>query len=716
MCNALIKSNLRMNKDKGPRRCWQHMIVAEWAILGGFLLVGLALRAGYLSESVSTPDFASPILDPQLNDYWARAMVSGDWTPPPNADDPQIGSTAYGRPPAYPYVLATMYLLFGGSYLAPRVIQMLLGLVNVVLLFVLGRSLFGKAAGLVAAGLMAVYWAFIYFEGELNAPVFLILLALLLVLLLLRWPERPSLPRSLAAGALLGLFALFRPNVLLVGVMVLLWFAWVSRRRSLPWRRCTLASITFCMGCVLSIAPALIRNYTAADEFVLISYYGGVNAYAGNNAHAKGVSPEIPDIQEISGMDTWNCFSYPKLVQGLGRKLGKDDMGFAEASRYFYGRALEFLLHHPFKALQLTLRKAFLFWGPAEISDSKVIQCARADSRILPHLPGFPVALSLFVLGAALFFLGRPRVGEGVTLSNPQARWEACVLVLLFILAYFASVLPFFISGRYRMPVLPFMLLFGAYGICCLGWSMLERDYARAGLLTAGLVGLYVLAHVQIVPYSPDASTWRFHRALAYFAADAHPDGMNELEKALVLDPKHVEANIRMGYERANAGQTREAVSHYLEALRSSPGHTLAHNNLGHELARHEQWEEAENHYRAALRVNPYYTLARNNLGNLFLAQGKTEEAITEYATIIDTDPNDRFAHYNLGNAYSALGDLDKAIEHYRRAVSVAPDFREAQEKLAAALRAFMTDQDAKAAQTPVHEKRKQKRRRRASE
>ena len=191
----------------------------------------MALAGGYLAHMLNAPDFAAPTLDPQLNDYWARALVTGDWTPPEEADDPEIRSTPYGRPPGYPYVLALVYRLSGGSYLAPRVVQMALGLVNVLLLFMLGRAVFGRAVGLIAAALMAVYWAFIYFEGELNSPVFVVFLALLLLHVMRLWRKDGGAGWALAAGVVLGLLALMRPNALLVGGAVVLWFGWVAVRR-----------------------------------------------------------------------------------------------------------------------------------------------------------------------------------------------------------------------------------------------------------------------------------------------------------------------------------------------------------------------------------------------------------------------------------------------------------------------------------------------------
>ena len=360
-------------------------------LLFAVLALALLLRVAYLFFNMQSPDFRAPVLDPQLNDYWARALVSGDWTPPPHADNPEIQTTPYGRPPAYPWMLAAIYRLTNGSYLAPRIVQLLVGLLNIVLVFVLGRRLSGNGTGIIAALFMAIFWAAIYFEGELNSPVWEVLFALGMILCLLRWSDTSAARWLAAAGSFLGVGALMRPNVLLAGCAVLVWVVWYGYRSKINMGRLLVMAAVFAGTAVLVIFPVLVRNWIVGGQFVFISYYGGINAYIGNNPHAEGTSPEVPDLYEISGVEEWNCFNYPSIVRGLARHLGEPDFNFSKASRYFYKRAFAFWRDSPLQALRLTLRKAWLFWGPHEISDSKVVHYERVQSKVLSwlvaHLP-----------------------------------------------------------------------------------------------------------------------------------------------------------------------------------------------------------------------------------------------------------------------------------------------------------------------------------------
>ncbi|MBA7486416.1 Beta-barrel assembly-enhancing protease [subsurface metagenome] len=691
--------------------------------LAGIILLGLVLRISYLREIVHNPDFSFPQIDAGYYDYWARGLATGDWTVPENFSnfvDPEIRVSPYFRPPGYPFFLAFVYHLSNGSYLTARIVQMALGLANCVLAYFLGKAIFGRRIGLVFALFVSVYWAFIYFEGELLAPVLLVTLALSLIYVLSFWPDKLTFQRGCAGGVFLGLCALARTNFLLFGPVVLVWSGWIARQQR-NGRRIGPTWLGFVLGAVVVIAPVTIRNWIVARDLVLIASNAGISLYTGNHEQATGRYSVIPNLRELGLEEEWTCFDYPRIVRGVELLNGKR-MKHSEVSSYFTKKSIAYVRSHPKRTLKLLAIKAALFWGPVEVPNNKVISCEKANSATLRYMPGFPLAVSLAVLGLIHLFLGRRNLSEQKKTPPPvtDKQFQVSILILLFTLTYFVSYLPFFMAGRYRVPVIPFFFLSGAYGLCRVGRLFVSgRYYAVAGWL-AILVSLYFVASIRIVPYEPDAAQWHLLRATCYRLAKKpelavkecqevvriRPDlekghrrladmlfqkkdnagAIQHYTKAVQLKPYRFDVHYHLGLALSSQGELDKAISHFREALRIKPVIPEVHYSLGTVLKSKGQIETAIDHYRQALKLKPDYTKARYSLATTLLAQGKSDEAISHARWILKHNPNQASAHNLLGGALKSKGKIDEAIGHYHQALKLRPDYHQAHNNLAGAL------------------------------
>ncbi|HOC70349.1 MAG TPA: tetratricopeptide repeat protein, partial [Candidatus Hydrogenedentes bacterium] len=464
---------------------------------------------------------------------------------------------------------------------------------------------------------------------------------------------------------LLGVGALMRPNILLPGGAILAWVVWHAKKGGGSTGSVITTVPVYLGSALLIIFPVIIRNWVVGGQFVFISYYGGINAYIGNNPHSGGTSPEVPDLYEISGVEEWNCFNYPSIVRGLARHLKKPDLDFSGASRYFYKRALLFWRETPLQAIALTLRKAWLFWGPHEISDSKVIHYERLHSNLLSRLPRFSLLLALALTGLVVCVLSNK--------SRERMDPSASALSLLFVVGYFFSILPFFISERYRFPVVPFLLPFAGFAVV-LAWERLrQRKIKAVFLVTLGFILCYGVATYPLLSYAPDYSTWYLHRGLAHAAQGDMRDAEAALEQALRENPDNDEAHLQLGYIHATQGLKEDAMEHYRRALEANPNNVFAANNLGYEHYLKNEYPEAEKYYRQALERYPIYTLALNNLGNVLLREGRAEEALACFEKALDIHPHDPFARYNIGNVHLETGAFDKAVEVFQQAFEEQP-------------------------------------------
>ena len=648
----------------------------ELIILCGILLFAFLLRILYINEITQNPDFSSPILDASFHDYWAKGLSSGNWTIPDDYNDPMIQSIPYQKSPGYPYFLSFIYWLFGSSHLIVRIAQMVLGLANCTLAFFFARKWFGNTVGLILSSFMSFYWIFIYFEGELYAPVLLVFLSLLLIYTISLWVEKTNILRCTFGGFVLGLFALVRSNVLLFWPVAAIWLTWIlSRRRN--FNNMFLGLSFFALGTVLAISPATIRNYVVANELVLISTNGGLNLYIGNNELSDGIKPTIPSLKEISGSDSWTPLDYAVIVRGLGRKLGKD-LEYSEASSYWAQEAVHYIISHPWKFLTLTLKKAGLFWGSQEVGNPTEIHFARVNSNVLRYIPGnFSLILALSIAGIIMLYLEHKKQCclNKTEITSYKTQYEVSVLIILFVITYFVSFLPFLVSARFRVPLIPFIFLFGSYGLYRIAEFIGNSNFRGLAGWLSFIIILYASSKLFSPDYKPDLAQWHYYKGLSFLQKGETEQAIKKYLQAIKIKSNFPEAHNHLAAALSKQGQHNEAIVHFNKALRINPDFADAHNNLGVTLIKQGKFDDAISHYSRALQIKPDFAEAHLNTGLALAAQLKINEALTHYTRALLIKPDYAEAHHEWGVILAKQGMLNEAITHFLEALRIKPDY-----------------------------------------
>jgi 4-amino-4-deoxy-L-arabinose transferase-like glycosyltransferase len=177
------------------------------------------------------------------------------------------------HPPFYSVVLAGPAELGLTSPDAQRLAGSVFGAGTIATLGLLGRRLGGVRAGLLAAGLAALYPALIAADGALMSESLYGLLVALSLLAAYRLLEAPTVGRAAALGAVAGLAALTRGEALLLLPLLLVP---LLRRRS--WRAAVVALLAF----AAVLTPWTARNWIVFDRPVLVATNSGT-AIAGAN-------------------------------------------------------------------------------------------------------------------------------------------------------------------------------------------------------------------------------------------------------------------------------------------------------------------------------------------------------------------------------------------------------------------------------------------------
>ena len=378
------------------------------------------------------------------------------------------GQPTSWRPPLYPFILSGLYMLVGTTHpVVARAFQAILSLVNALVVYLLGRRLFGERAGLGAALLFTVYPSFLFYNNHLLTEVLFTFFLTFTAYCFAVYLESGRLPPLAASGAALGLAVLTREIVWpMVGVMALL-VGSVTRPGFTRW---TWHSAVLLLPFLVVTTPWVIRNTHVQETFTLIATNGGIVFFEGNYEHTPLDRP-------------WRSHALePELKV---RRLLPIGLTEGQRQRIAFRKGLEFMRTHPGLTLRRAVIKTANVWGLERELVGVLLKGGYGKpgkgAVLLVTAAIFGVyALSILSGMAGLCFaLARP--GQGMSFHLFFA-----ALVVLLTLAHALA----FGHPRYHLPLMP---LFSAYAAHA--WTIRKefwngrRSWAfKAASLAAGLL------------------------------------------------------------------------------------------------------------------------------------------------------------------------------------------------------------------------------------
>lgn len=271
-----MPSPVRFWRDAGPRAK-----PFAWA-LGGIAAVALAVR--WVLVLV-----VRPTCDPPLTGSGSCFRVAGDatyyhWQALLLGDGHGFAHPYYwlqtghvadsaSHPPAYSALLGLFSAVGLESATTHRLISGLLGTATVVVIGILARRLAGPRAGLIAAGLAAVYPMLWINDGMLQAESLYGLEIAVMLLLAHRFWDEPTWPRVAGLSAVIALATLTRTEALAFFVVLVLPLSLRLPGRS--WRdRLQLTAVAAVVG-ALCLAPWVVYNLTRFELPVYLTNSAG---------------------------------------------------------------------------------------------------------------------------------------------------------------------------------------------------------------------------------------------------------------------------------------------------------------------------------------------------------------------------------------------------------------------------------------------------------
>ncbi len=578
--------------------------------------LALLLRVDWQLAFGELPIGRSPAIDEALHWDWAQALAAGEGSP----------ERPYFRAPLYPWWLGLLHAA-GLGLAGLRWAGTALGLASLLLLAQLGLRHSSRLTALWLLALGGLGGAWIYYEPQLLLEHQVLFLVLAATACWLEAHRREPGWADAGLGLALALAALTRPNALLLAPLAV--FLLLRREPDLGKRvqRLALWGLGWLPPLLL---VAGLNGWPGSGVF--IASQGGVNLWIGLNDQADGRSAVLPGRGHA-----WEREDAARLAaEALGRPATS-----GEEDAWFSAQAWRWVAENPVRATWLTVRKLGWLLGPEELGNNTSPPVLAARRPWMKPLLAISWWLVL-VPGLAGLLLGLPR--------TPGLRpWVAGALTI-----YAASFLPFFITGRFRLPLFPLLALPAAELLAHLctrdGRDWLAgrlRPVVWAGLsalaLALGAAAVFQMTELDTTARRGQMAWQEFQLGNAWLRLEEPDSARAAYHRALAATSHLAEVRLNLGLLAATS-RPQTADSLFREELKVDPRSAKAWNNLGALRLRAGLLAEARECYHRALELRPGLQDAAWNLGLVecrmgleALRRGDREEAARSLAAAAAT-------------------------------------------------------------------------------
>jgi 4-amino-4-deoxy-L-arabinose transferase-like glycosyltransferase len=606
-----VKKIKKKNDKRIKRGSWYENKYLWVIVAAGFLL-----RLIYVLETKDTPFFQNLFSDSKIYFDWASKIVnSGNW----------LGGDVFFMSPAYPYFLAFVFLIFGKSITFIRVLQVIVSSINIIIVFLTTKNLYSEKAGYIAAIIAALFSSFIFYSGAIlseTLQTFVISILLLILsnkekLFSFDSKEVKTLRRWALVGITLAVAAIFRANILLFYPALLAWMIYSFRKDKTYKPYLVRAMLFVSVGLLIPVFLITIRNFAVSGDFVLLTSNGGINFYLGNNKNAAGV------FNSPSDFDFYSDLSGQKYAEKIsGKKLTA-----SETNIFWISKSIAFISSHPLDDIDLTLKKLLLFLGSNDNPQSAIMDMNffRENYAKILKFP-FPDFYFVFLLSVFGFF------------ATWKERSEFS-LFYIFICCYIISTIMFFVIGRFRIALVPILIVFAAIGVENIYVYIKSKNFKKILLPVVAIV-IILLIEAFFAPH------YKFNNYDAY------------LKLGDVAYDKH-------DYDLA--------IKYYNKSLMLK-NYYMTFDHLGNAYSREKEFRAAYYNYRKAIESNPKHALSYFNLGSMYVQTGDYDKALITFKEAVKIDPDLSDAYRNMAIIYYMNEDYQNSLNYFEKYLKQSTD------------------------------------------
>lgn len=232
----------------------------------------------------------------------------------------------------------------------------------------------------------------------------------------------------------------------------------------------------------------------------------------------------------------------------------------------------------------------------------------------------------------------------------------------------------FFVTARYRLPMIPVLAIFAALAIDNIASGTAKRSPRRLVVAAASFVMLLVIGRMDPLGYAGGSDAQGHQMMAALYEDQGDLTAAEDYYRlALKADPTLPHAHNDLGLLLLGQGEVEMATNHLELAAQYQHDEWLIQYNLGLAYTTGERWWEAVDQYRLVQQMVPQLNDATNDLARTWLMLGYADSALVQYRRLMKVIPDDYLLHFSTGLCHHVLEQRDSALWHYRQSLKLDP-------------------------------------------
>jgi 4-amino-4-deoxy-L-arabinose transferase-like glycosyltransferase len=547
---------------------------------------------------------------------WGFDIASGDI----------IGDRVFMKWPLYAYFLGFILKLFDANVQPVFVIHVLLSSLQCVFIYLIGRKIFNRIVGIIAAFLCVTYGFFSFYDGLLLYSTLSLFLNSGFLLFIIYSDNKLTAARLLIAGLFLGLCTLAQGNAALFGVAAVSWL--IIRQESNARRRIAWTA-SFILGLAIIISPVTVRNYVVGNDFVPLTGSLGAGFFLGNNPTADGLY-SFPDYFPLSQEAIF------MEIKTMARAETDKRLTTSEVSWFWLSKSIDYMVQQPLDFILLQLSKLTYFFRVFEPVYDMEFNIIRDKIDIFN-----------FLLFDLRFILPLGFIGMLINIRFFKEKAPLYLAVILFSLSNIA----FYVTTRYRMTFVPFMSVFagaGAYSF----WDYLKnKKFVHFACWITLTIIFFDIVHIPVSDdliksrmKSPSLMMTRYANiGFNYMKRGDYASALSYADKAHNVNPLNYSGILLKGRIYLEKNNIKMAEKNFKDTIEKYPYCVSAYYYLGMLYNNTNKYNLALDILYRALFLYEDLSVIYIELGKTMKGLGRIDEARAAFQIALDkTD------HYNV--------------------------------------------------------------------